>query len=306
MTELIKMVQAGVDIGGTGTRIIIQGEEGTLSTKTIPTALFNVVEQEQRSELLASYILSLIPEGTKLVSLGIGASGPVDTSSGIINNKDTLECFSFFPLVDELKKLLNVEVGIDNDAVAAVLGEYYFGAGKNSKRLLMVTLGTGIGVALLDNGKPFRTSDGQHPEAGHIPVSGNPTTCYCGLRGCWEMLASRTWLQQNLETLLPEHPFEKKDINFYKEMAKEREDIASVFHRYGNYLGRGLVTLLTLYGPDLTILSGSAAHYYPLFKEGLEESLTRADAYEINMKIVPSELGDTAGALGAIVIPELS
>ncbi|SAQ38754.1 ROK family protein (putative glucokinase) [Raoultella ornithinolytica] len=103
MTELIKMVQAGVDIGGTGTRIIIHGEEGTLSTKTIPTALFNVVEQEQRSELLASYILSLIPEGTKLVSLGIGASGPVDTSSGIINNKDTLECFSFFPLVDELK-----------------------------------------------------------------------------------------------------------------------------------------------------------------------------------------------------------
>jgi predicted NBD/HSP70 family sugar kinase len=53
------------------------------------------------------------------------------------------------------------------------LASIIFGAGKNSKRLLMVTLGTGIGVALLDNGKPFRTSDGQHPEAGHIPVSGN-------------------------------------------------------------------------------------------------------------------------------------
>lgn len=74
------MVQAGVDIRKEpGTRIIIHGEEGTLSTKTIPTALFNVVEQEQRSELLASYILSLIPEGTKLDCLGIGASGPVDT-----------------------------------------------------------------------------------------------------------------------------------------------------------------------------------------------------------------------------------
>ncbi|WLI75256.1 ROK family protein [Kosakonia sp. H02] len=306
MTELINTVKAGVDLGGTGTRIIIQGESGTLNTKTIPTALFNNVEQNARSALLASHILALIPEGMKLVSLGIGASGPVDTTSGIINNKDTLECFSFFPLVSELQKLLNVKVSIDNDAVAAVLGEYYFGVGKNSKRLLMVTLGTGIGVALLDNGKPFRTSDGQHPEAGHIPVSGNPNTCYCGLRGCWEMLASRSWLQQNLEALLPEYPFEKNDIQFYKSMAEEREDVANIFHRYGNYLGRGLVTLLTLYGPDLTILSGSAAHYYPLFRTGLEESLTRADAYAINIKVVPSELGDTAGALGAIVIPALS
>ncbi len=74
-------------------------------------------------------------------------------------------------------------------------------------------------------------------------------------------------------------------------MALQREDVASVFHRYGNYLGRGLATLLTLYGPDLTILSGSAAHYYPLFRPGLEEALCRADAYATNNWIVPSELG---------------
>ncbi|WP_130834767.1 ROK family protein [[Erwinia] mediterraneensis] len=299
-------VKAGIDIGGTGTRIIIQAEAGTLNSKTIPTAEFANISKKERSAVLASHVLSLIPEGMQLGSLGIGASGPVDTTLGVINNKDTLECFSFFPLVNELSEKLGVKVGIDNDAVAAVLGEYYFGAGKNSKRLLMVTLGTGIGVALLDNGKPFRTSDGQHPEAGHIPVSGNPVTCYCGLKGCWETLASRTWLQQNLEALLPDTPFEKHDVNFYKTIALEREDVANVFHRYGNYLGRGLVTLLTLYGPDLTILSGSAAHYYPLFRPGLEEALTRADTYAINKSIVPSELEDVAGALGATVIPELT
>lgn len=299
-------VKAGIDIGGTGTRIIIQAEAGTLNSKTIPTAEFANISKKERSAVLASHVLSLLPEGMQLGSLGIGASGPVDTSLGVINNKDTLECFSFFPLVNELSEKLGVKVGIDNDAVAAVLGEYYFGAGKGSKRLLMVTLGTGIGVALLNNGKPFRTSDGQHPEAGHIPVSGNPVTCYCGLKGCWETLASRTWLQQNLEALLPDTPFEKHDVNFYKTIALEREDVANLFHRYGNYLGRGLVTLLTLYGPDLTILSGSAAHYYPLFRPGLEEALTRADAYAINKLIVPSELEDVAGALGATVIPELT
>ncbi|RPE01509.1 ROK family protein [Candidatus Pantoea deserta] len=299
-------VKAGIDIGGTGTRIIIQDSAGTLNSKTVATAEFAGISKERRSDALADHVLSLIPQGMTLASLGIGASGPVDTTSGVIYNKDTLECFSFFPLADELNKKLGVKVAIDNDAVAAVLGEYYFGAGKNSKRLLMVTLGTGIGVALLDKGKPFRTSGGQHPEAGHIPISGNALTCYCGLKGCWETLASRTWLQQNLESLLPTIAFEKHDVHFYERAAQEKEEVAKVFHRYGNYLGRGLVTLLTLYGPDITILSGSAAHYYPLFKPGLEEALTRSDAYAINKWIVPSQLGDVAGALGATVIPELT
>lgn len=299
-------VKAGIDIGGTGTRIIIQGNAGTLNSKTLATAEFTGISKERRSEVLADHVLSLIPQGMTLASLGIGASGPVDTTAGVIHNKDTLECFSFFPLADELTKKLGVKIAIDNDAVAAVLGEYCFGAGKNSHRLLMVTLGTGIGVALLNEGKPFRTSDGQHPEAGHIPVSGNPLTCYCGLKGCWESLASRTWLQQNLEALLPTIAFEKHDVHFYQKAAQEKEEVARIFHRYGNYLGRGLVTLLTLYGPDLTILSGSAAHYHPLFKSGLEEALTRSDAYAINKRIVPSELGDIAGALGATVIPELT
>ncbi|GGD16034.1 MULTISPECIES: ROK family protein [Franconibacter] len=306
MNPSTSTVTAGIDLGGTGTRIIIRGEEGTISTRTVPTVLFSNIEQSQRAGALASHVLELVPPGMTLVSLGIGASGPVDTDAGVITNKDTLECFSFFPLVEALRNHLQVKVSIDNDAVAAVLGEYHFGAGINSKRLLMVTLGTGIGVALLENGRPFRTSNGAHPEAGHIPISGNPAPCYCGLHGCWETLASRSWLQQNLESLLPGIAFEKQDLNFYREMAAQRDEVAALFHRYGNYLGRGLVTLLTLYGPDLTILSGSAAHYYPLFKTGLEQALTRSEAYAVNTLIVPSELGDVAGALGATVIPSLN
>ncbi|RBN25952.1 ROK family protein, partial [Klebsiella pneumoniae] len=128
-------IKAGIDIGGTGTRIILRDDKGTLDTRTIATAEFAAIDIHDRAGALASHVLSLVPAGRKLESLGIGASGPVDTTLGIINNRDTLECFSFFPLVDELKARLGVRVGIDNDAVAAVLGEYYFGAGKGSKRL---------------------------------------------------------------------------------------------------------------------------------------------------------------------------
>lgn len=305
MSHSTSTVTAGIDLGGTGTRIVIRDESGTVHTRTLPTAQFSQLPQSQRSEALAFQVRDLTPAGTELVSLGIGASGPVDNDAGIITNKDTLACFSFFPLVDELRQHLKVKVSIDNDAVAAVLGEYAFGAGIGSKRLLMVTLGTGIGVALLENGRPFRTANGQHPEAGHLPISGNQMPCYCGLHGCWETLASRSWLQRNLEALIPGVSFEKHDVSFYADIAAQRQDVAALFHRYGSYLGRGLVTLLTLYGPDLTILSGSAAHYYPLFRTGLDESLKRSEAYAINTLIVPSKLGDIAGALGATVIPSL-
>jgi glucokinase len=78
-----------------------------------------------------------------------------------------------------------------------------------------------------------------------------------------------------------------------------------VFDRYGRYVGRGLNTLLMLYGPDITILSGSAARLYPLYQAGVEESLKRSAGFTVNSKIVQSLLGDAAGAAGAALLPTL-
>jgi glucokinase len=298
-------VRAGIDLGGTGVRIVISSEGRELACLTVPTASFGPLSSAERVARLAGSVRDLIPNGQRLLSLGIGASGPVNMGTGVIENDATLPAFSRFPLVDELSNALDLKVCIDNDAVTAALGEYYLGAGIGSERMLMVTLGTGIGVALLIDGRPFRAADGSHPEAGHIPVSGNPIQCYCGLQGCWECLASRTWLQGELQTLLPDVAYENQDLPFYRKQCKQDPRVQNVFDRYGRYVGRGLNTLLMLYGPDITILSGSAARLYPLYQAGVEESLKRSAGFTVSSKIVQSLLGDAAGAAGAALLPTL-
>src|SRR5262245_36645607 len=79
-----------------------------------------------------------------------------------------------------------------NDADAAAIGELYFGAGRNASSLVMITLGTGIGGAMVVDGKIHRGVDGEHAELGHILVQSDGPVCYCGTRGCWESLASGT------------------------------------------------------------------------------------------------------------------
>lgn len=305
MTQVASFLRAGIDIGGTGTRIALLHDEREVATESIPTAWFATLPQGLRAKTLMDKVCSMLPTGSTLASLGIGASGPVNNSTEIIENNDTLACFSYYPLVSQLRELLAIPIAIDNDAVAAALGEYHLGAGRGSKRMLMVTLGTGIGVALLDNGQPLRGADGRHLEAGHIPVSSDPTTCYCGLQGCWEMLASRGQLQQKLEQEIAGLQWNAETPALLKEMMVFRPRLTKIIHQYGEIIGRGLNTLLALYGPDITILSGSAAPLLPLFHPGLDIALNRADGYAVNRKISKSSLGDAAGALGAAILPTL-
>ncbi|WP_147193935.1 ROK family protein [Pantoea sp. CCBC3-3-1] len=304
MTHALPL-RAGIDMGGTGTRIILLAGEQEVASETIPTAWFDTLPQDQRARALVDIICRLRPVGQRLGSLGIGASGPVNNVTEIIENNDTLACFSDYPLVAELRELLAVPVAIDNDAVVAALGEYHLGAGRGSERMLMVTLGTGIGVALLDKGKPLRGSDGQHPEAGHITVSSEPVHCYCGLQGCWEMLASRSQLQKQLRREIPNLKWDASTPAVLSEMMAARPAVAGILHHYGQVVGCGLNTLLTLYGPDATVLSGSAAALLPLFQSGMDAVMTRAEGYAVNRKITHSSLGDAAGALGAAILPTL-
>ncbi len=292
-------------MGGTGTRIVLLDGAREVASDTVPTAWFSTLSQPLRARTLVNKLGDLLPAGYALASLGIGASGPVNNQTGIIENDDTLACFSFFPLAAQLRDMLAVPVAIDNDAVVAALGEYHLGAGRGSQRMLMVTLGTGIGVALLDKGEPLRGSDGRHPEAGHIAISGDPISCYCGLTGCWERLASRGALQQALTRALPGLQWNADTPAMLVESAVTRPRVAEILTRYGESVGRGLTTLLTLYGPDLTVLSGSAAALLPLFKNGLDAALARASGYAVNSNITQSSLGDAAGALGAAILPTL-
>jgi glucokinase len=293
-------VVAGIDLGGTGCRFVIHGDGQCLAATTVLTALLAEGSEATRVANLAETVLALVPVGSRLVGVGFGASGPVDCMQEVIHNPDTLPGFSGFPIATALKQRLGVPVVLDSDAVVAALGEHYAGAGQSTQRMLMVTLGTGIGVAFLIDGAPFRGPGGLHPEAGHIPILSSTERCYCGTFGCWEQLSSRAALQTMLRPHLPGIA----DRDLVEEAASLRDEpaIRDVFRDYGRLLGRGLSAQHALYMPDRTVIGGSVAPYFDLFKSGVMEQLVHVNRLAPQVEIGAAVLGDEAGAIGAAVL----
>jgi glucokinase len=265
----------------------------------VPTRELGSGPVEERVDRFAATLVRLVPEGCQLAGVGIGASGPIDTPSGIIQNPGTLPWFSGFDFRGALRAALGVPVFVENDAVTAALGEHRYGAGRGCDRLLVVTLGTGIGVALLEDGQPFRDVKGQHPECGHLPVLPGGPRCYCGITGCWEMLASRGNLEARVERALG-----SRDLNKAERLLAEGADegLRVVFRDYGSALGRGLAVLNIAYGPERVVICGSVSRFLPYFAPGALAELDRAPGFRSQVKVVESDLGDLAGAIGASLL----
>jgi glucokinase len=283
-------VTLGIDLGGTGTRIVAIDADGAIrhevtvaTPRHVPpmTAVADLVEQ-----------IRLAGRGSELRGVGIGASGPID-ADGIIRNDDTLPAFSHVPLVDIIRGVMQRPCLIDNDAVTAAIGENTYGAGKQSPGLLMITLGTGVGVSMLIDGLPFRSADGTHPEAGHLPIPGPAAPCYCGLDICWEQLASRTALdvatgQTTAETAARADGGDR--------------DALKLFELYGERVGLGASALATIFRPDRLVIGGSAAKYLPLFAAGFERGLARNPSFAWTPPYDAGQLGALSGAIGAAVM----
>ena len=286
----LPQVTIGIDLGGTGTRLVALDPSGTIQREISTTT----PRHDPRSGTAVAALAKLITDvGHDMhpTGIGIGASGPVGPN-GIIRNPDTLPGFTGIDLCAGLTQRFGLPCVIDNDAVTAAIGEHRLGAGAGSDILLAVTLGTGIGVAVLVNGGPVRAADGSHPEAGHIGIAGPTAPCYCWLDPCWEQLASRTALDR----------LTHGQITQYADRARHGDREASgLLHTYGTRVGAGLATLVTLYHPDRIVLGGGAAQHLDLFVDGIRKSMERASHYTWDGDITAAQLGDVAGAVGAAI-----
>jgi glucokinase len=299
-------VTIGVDLGGTGSRIVALGAAGNLDgERTVLTGgMGSPGDPGLAVRDLAGHIRAVA--GPRPVSAtGIGASGPVD-ASGVIRNDETLPGFSHVDVCSALAALVGAPCVIDNDAVTAAIGEHARGAGRGAARLLMITLGTGVGTCVLDRGRPYRGSDGIHPESGHLPVPGPSAPCYCGLPACWEQKASRAALERACQAFLgPGAPGStaRESAEFTAERARAGDrDAQEVFRSYGADVGQGVATLTTAFRPSHVVIGGGGAAYFDLFAAGTRGALARQSPYEITAELRPAELGDLAGAIGAAVM----
>jgi glucokinase len=296
----VLQVTVGVDIGGTGTRFLAATADGRALARTGVRTPASLSAQE-RTDFFREHI-SHVAGGHGVAAIGIGASGPI-TRDGVIRNPDTLPAFTDTPLVAELERDFGVPVRIENDTVVAAIAEYELGSARGAPALLHLTLGTGIGAAVLVGGQPFRGGDGEHPEGGHIATTVPSAPCYCGRRQCWEQAASRAALQAAAAALLAVPADDTQAIAVVAERASAGDAAANgVFERYGAAVGDGLSTLLAVHRPTHVTLGGSAAVRYPLFAPHLAAVLRPLGSWISDCRVAASALGDYGGALGAALL----
>lgn len=290
-------VRIGIDLGGTGTRFVALNDESVVVAQAAfatpadlePVAARSFLAQQARA----------VAAGRSISAVGIGASGPIDTE-GVIRNPETLPAFTNVELLAPIAAELAAPVRIDNDAVTAAIYEVSQGAALESGSTLMVTLGTGVGVAALRGTEPVRGSDGIHPEAGHLNVAGAHAPCYCGRLACWEQLVSRSALQRAAGSVVRAAKGTPADIEDAAVLAQQgNADAIAIFDGFGRHLAEGLADLLTVFRSTCVVLGGSAARFEPAFGPELNRRLTEIDLYGPTPPVRISSAGDFGGAIGA-------
>jgi glucokinase len=308
-------VVLGIDIGGTNTVFGCVDKTGRcLLSGSLPTQKHADIE-DYLNELFADVESAMKQAATKLQIIGVGIGAPnASFYSGTIENATNLRWKGSVPLVELVKKRIDVPVVITNDANAAAMGEKLFGAAKGLNNFIVITLGTGLGSGIVVNGDLLYGHDGFAGEVGHMIVRASGRECGCGRKGCLETYVSATGVKRTVYKLLARHmgDSELRDIPFSQLTAKMVADAANrgdlvakeTFTYTAKMLGEVLANVVAVTSPEAIFLFGGLTKAGDmLFKpvaETLEENLL--SIYKGKIKILESGLSDNAAVLGAAAL----
>ncbi|OGO36865.1 MAG: hypothetical protein A2W35_04090 [Chloroflexi bacterium RBG_16_57_11] len=307
-------VVIGVDLGGTVVRAgAIDQDANLLAVSQAP------IEAYLGAQAGLARIIAVIEKALgehadwHLLGIGFGATGPVDRRLGAIQNPFTLPGWENVPVVAPLREHFGVPVRLENDADVAALGEYWAGAGKGVRRLYAITLGTGIGTALICDGQIYRGLDGSHPDGGHQIIDPMGPVCYCGAKGCWESLAAGPAIARQAREVLLDFPSSRVldlaqgdpnriDAHMVAQAAREGDALGlAVMEKASWYFSLGLVNIITLFVPEMIVLSGGVMRSASLFMPAIETAVNDHNIMvpASQVRILPAQLGDQAGMIGA-------
>ena len=205
-----RKIAVGVDLGGTNIRVALGNDEGRILAK-ISERTEKTKGPEGISEQIARIIRCLEKKEAKtgeIIGIGIGSAGPLDLKRGGLM-KPTNIPYDFIPLVEPLEDIFHLPTYLLNDCSTAVMGEKFFGAGKNHENLAYITLSTGIGGGIYVDGHLLIGKDGNATEVGHFTIDyEGKLLCGCGKRGHWEAYCSGNGIPNYVRLLLSQGRFE--------------------------------------------------------------------------------------------------
>ena len=286
----------GIDIGGTKTAVAGVDASGRVQARASFETRSNRGFAVCLTELIKT-IRGILSEAKwtveVLTGIGIGCAGPVNPQRGTIHNPYTLPGWDGADIVTPLRETFSVPVFLENDADAAAVDEFHFGASSGASPMVMITLGTGVGGSALVRGQIYRGVNGEHPELGHIPIAPDGPTCYCGRRGCWESLASGTAIAAAGE------PFGFKDSRAV--FAASDVNAHTIIRRAVDATATAAWTLVHTFLPQRIVLSGGIGEeHFEIFAAAMRQQISHATQIpKGRVEIVKACLGNNAGVIGA-------
>lgn len=315
----------GVDVGGTLLKLALCTRDGEV-LRSIRTETLAYQGYEAVMQRIASLTRELIGDAKvpaeEIRGVGVGLAGRIDMQTGVAVMCPNLPEFLQVPVARPLEAALKLPVRVANDAGCAALGEVHFGAAKGSSDVVLLTLGTGVGGAVVRDGRLDRGSRGVLGEIGHAVIDVNGPECSCGQHGCLEAFAgrraiegrARRMIQTGRATTLLERA--GGDIlaispRIIAEAAEGHDAVAcEVLAETALYLGAGIVNAIVLCDPDAIVLGGGIAEAGEALLAPLRrvvESRCRIGQFRGD-RIIPARLGSGAGMIGAaclVLTPEV-
>jgi glucokinase len=317
----------GVDLGGTNLRVAaVTGSGQTLEVLRSATPLS--LGREHVTNEIAAEVRALAGKfrsAHHLVGIGVGVPGILDLATGTLHSAANLPGWDHYPVRAVLEEKLGIPVVLENDANCAAMGEKWLGAGREVEDLCMLTLGTGVGGGFVFNGRPWHGMTGMAGEIGHMTVMPEGTVCGCGNRGCLEQYASATAVVSmasemisggkapGLQRATQVAPLTARLV--YEAAVTGDAAAQQIFDVVGRALGIVLANLVNALNLPLYVIGGGLAEAWKVFSPALFRELhNRSVVFSAGenggaglqtTRIVPAELHESAGLLGAARLPML-
>jgi glucokinase len=308
----------GIDFGGTNIKAGLVSRGGrVVASRLLPSSRYG--SPSRFVEGVRATVGSLIREAglrvSQLDGIGVGVPGPVDPGRGTVRSMVNVPGWRDVPLQHRLERAVGRRCVVDNDANAAALGEWRFGAGRGSRQLVGVTLGTGVGGGLVLDGAVYRGASGSAGELGHTVIVADGERCLCGSRGCLEAYVGTAAILRLARAAVRRHRGALRVLAaeaggrltpaLVSEAARRGDPSAKrLWEEVGRRLGIGLSSVVNLLNPDRIVIGGGVANAWAFFAPAMRRALSRQamPAAARRVRVVRARLGNHAGIVGSAVL----
>ncbi len=310
----------GIDIGGTKVAGGVVDEQGRISHRVRRDTPHRSTSPRVVEDTIVEAVQDLLAQvradnGQDVVAVGIGAAGFVAEDRATVVFAPHLS-WRNEPLRDALAGRIELPITVDNDANAAAWAEATFGAARGESHVVVITLGTGIGGALIIDGRVQRGRHGIAGEFGHMQIVPGGARCECGNRGCWEQYASGNALVREARAMIEAGSPVVADLlvrlggdkgaltgPFITDAARDGDATArELLADIGEWLGVGLANLAAAFDPGLFVIGGGVSAADEMLIGPARDAFRRqlpGRGYRPEARIVRAVLGSDAGLIGA-------